>query len=121
MSTAEILAIILIAFIVLCIFVTYLFHGRKLTKKQKTEKKKPEVKVVEEKKQEPEQKPVPVGIIKKEKVEKVEQDFAPFKETPKSEEVKQDKKVEQTIQDEIKSLSPEMKKVIMSDILKPRF
>lgn len=125
MSTAEILALVFLLVIALTIFVTYLFHGRKLTKKQKSEKKA-EVKVVEVKTPESqsEQKPVPVGIIKEKKIEKVEDEIAPFKEVPLKveEQVKVEKKSkESTIQDEIKSLSPEMKKVIMSDILKPRF
>ena len=122
MSTAEILAIILISSIALVIFVTYMLHGHKLSKKQKGEKKK-EVKVVEEQKFEPEQKPVPVGIIKVKKEEKIEGEFAPFKEIEtKTEEIKvQKKSKEQSIGEEIKSLSPEMKKVLMSDILKPRF
>ena len=122
MSTAEILALCIFAFIALSLLFSYLLHGRKVNKKQKLDKK-PEVKIVEEKTPEPEQKPVPVGIIKKENVVKEEDEIAPFKDvSKKDEEHKLEKKTkEQSIQDEIKSLSPEMKKVIMSDILKPKF
>jgi len=120
MSTAEILAIILISSIALVVFITYLLHGRKLTKKQKSEKKK-DVKVLEEQKSEPEQKPVPVGIIKNEKQEKTDNEIAPFKETVVSENKQEKKTKQQSLGEEIKSLSPEMKKVLMSDILKPRF
>ena len=126
MNKYEILVLILFAVIFTVIFITYLLHGRKLSKKNKAEKTKP--KEVEEKpvkEMVEEQKPVAVGIIKEEKPKQEEEvvleEFAPFKEQPKVEnsEIKEDKK--QTIQDEIKNLSPEMKKVIMSDILKPRF
>lgn len=120
MSVAEILAIILIAVIVLVLFVTYMLHGHKLSKKEKKDKKT-EVKVMEEKKLEPEQKPVPVGIIKEEKIVKTENEFAPFKKTEVTEEKKENKTKEQSVGEEIKSLSPEMKKVLMSDLLKPRF
>lgn len=123
MNTIEKLVIILFVAIFLTIILTYFFHGRKLTKKQKAEKKT-ETKKTEEVKieEKQEQKPVPVGIIKEEKVEKNEvYDLAPLKEKEviKPVEVKQEK--QKTIQQEIKDLSPEMKKVLMSDLLKPKF
>lgn len=126
MNSYEILVLIIIGFVLAVILITYLFHGRKLTKKNKAEKVKP--KVVEEKPKEEkkeEQKPVAVGIIKenKSKAEEIliENDLAPFKELPKVENNAINEVKKQSIQDEIKNLSPEMKKVIMSDILKPRF
>ncbi|MBE5746535.1 MAG: hypothetical protein E7359_04575 [Clostridiales bacterium] len=126
MNIYEILVLILFAIIFLVIFITYLFHGRKLTKKIKVEKEKP--KVIEEKPKEEkivEQQRVAVGIVREEKkqVEVKEEinieDIAPFKETVIKNENKESNK--QTIQDEIKNLSPEMKKIIMTDILKPKF
>lgn len=125
MNSYEILVLIIIGFVLAVILITYLFHGRKLTKKNKAEKAKP--KVIEEKPKEAkkeEQKPVAVGIIKENKSKAEEviiDDFAPFKELPKVENNTINEAKKQSIQDEIKNLSPEMKKVIMSDILKPRF
>lgn len=127
MTKAEIIVIILIGLILLFVGVTYFFHGRKIEKKNKSEKqksKKEEIK--QEEKIQPEQKPVPVGIIKEEKPKPVdaslnsEYDLAPFKDKPKETSV--DKTNDnKKIQDEIKNLSPEMKKILVSDILKPKF
>ena len=87
--------------------------------KPKTEKKEPKPENTVAKKSEPEQKPVPVGIIKEEsKVETLtsvepEYDLAPLREKPSTQ--------QEQIKAEVKVLSPEMKKVIMSDLLKPKF
>ena len=120
MNKFEILTIVLIVAVIALLLINYFLHGRKLSKKQKADKK-PKAKV-EETKKEPvveEQKPVPVGIIKKDKIKPAENDLAPFKEEIKSEE--KIEKQEKVFQDEFKSLSKDMKKIIMSDILKPRF
>lgn len=125
MTTIEIVAIILIASILLFVLITYLLHGIKVEKKNK--KEKVQEKKVEEKPKEveiPEQKPVPVGIIREKNVEaeqgkQPEYDLAPLKDKPKENPVTQ--KTEKNLQSDIKNLSPEMKKVIMSDILKPKF
>lgn len=127
MTKAEIIVVVLIGLILLFIGITYFLHGRKIEKKAKIEKQKAQK--VEEKKEEiktePEQQPVPVGIIKEEKPknvdnqEKPDYDLAPFKDKPV--ENKEQTKDNKNIQEEIKNLSPEMKKVIMSDLLKPKF
>lgn len=128
MNIYEILVIILFGVILLVLGVTYLLHGIKLTKKNRNDKKaKKDAK--KEEKQEPikenaktEQKPVPVGIIKEEKKEVVKPslDIAPFKE-PVAEQQVSTNEGKKSIQEEIKDLSPEMKKVLMSDLLKPKF
>ncbi len=116
----EIIVILIFVAIFLIIGGTYFFHGRKIEqekKKQKSAEQKSEVieKPIEE------EKPAPVGIIKKESIEsKEEYDFAPLKEV-KTEENKKEQNQKQDIQQEIKNLSPEMKKILMSDLLKPRF
>lgn len=122
MSIAEILVLCLFAFIVLCFLFNYILHGRKVNTKQKAEKKKEDTKQEEKSAPTIEQKPVPVGIIK-EKIVKAEDNIAPFKEIVENEEqsTNEKKTKETTIQEEIKSLSSEMKKVLISDILKPRF
>ncbi|MGN1207889.1 MAG: hypothetical protein ACI4TI_00270 [Christensenellales bacterium] len=127
MTTAEIIVIVLIGLILLFVGVTYLLHGIKIEKKNSQTKK--ESQKIETKqdaiKSEPEQAPVPVGIIKPEKPKQSEQsenselDLAPLKDKP-VEKPKENLGAKQ-IQDEIKNLSPEMKKIIMSDILKPKF
>lgn len=125
MNKAEIIVVILISLILLFVAITYFFHGRKIEKKNKADKQKAKTEEIkkEEAKQESEQKPVPVGIIKEEKPKSSElsskdYDLAPFKEQPaKQETILETKNLKQ----EIKDLSPEMKKVLMSDLLKPKF
>ena len=125
MTTFEIIVVILIASILLFVLITYLFHGMKIEKNKKKEKKKEPAKEVKtEEIKQPEQKPVPVGIIKeaKSKINEngtTEYDLAPLKDKPtltptSSCETK-------TLSKDIKDLSPEMKKVMMSDLLKPKF
>ncbi len=125
MSRPEILVLIGICVIVLFVGITYFFHGRKIEKKAREEKKKAKAElkkaVVENK--EPEQKPVPVGIIKQEtksndSVEEFE--MAPFRDKPQPK-VSEKKDGSKDLKEEIKSLSPDMKKVMMTDLLKPKF
>lgn len=126
MTTAESIVIILIICILLFVGITYFLHGCKVDKKKKAEKKsaKPEEKKTEEKvATPPEEKPVPVGIIrqpqpKPEAENQPEYDLAPLKDKPES---KSETQKTQNLKTDIKNLSPEMKKVIMSDLLKPKF
>lgn len=126
MTTAESIVIILIICILLFVGITYFLHGRKVDKKKKDEKKsaKPEEKKNEEKvATPPEEKPVPVGIIrqpqpKPEAENQPEYDLAPLKDKS---ETKSETQKTQNLKTDIKNLSPEMKKVIMSDLLKPKF
>ena len=107
MTKAEIIVVVLIGLILLFIGITYFLHGRKIEKKTKIEKQKAQK--VEEKKEEiktePEQQPVPVGIIKEEKLKNIDNqenpdyDLAPFREKPV--ENKEQTKDNKNIQEEI--------------------
>lgn len=135
MSKFEILSICVVGGLLLFIFIMYAYHSSKINPKQKKDEKPKDAKVenktdakVDTAPAEPqEEKPVPVGIIRKETIESnnnnVELDVSPLKDG-----VEENKKVltkqvdnNQTIQQEIKNLSPQMKSVLLSDILKPRF
>lgn len=118
MNKIEIIVVVAISVLFISCLIMYFINAKKIAKKagktdEKTDSKKDEkvdtVKTAE-------QKPVPVGIIKPELQEKQteEYDFAPLKEH------KEQTKTEQ-VKGEVKNLSPEMKKVIMTDLLKPKF
>lgn len=124
MSTVEIVILVSIIVFFLGLGILYFIHSKKINSPAKKESKAEEKKdgsgdaVVKE----PEQKPVPVGIIKAEVKPQIteEYDLAPFKDT-----VEEQKKTtntdKKTVTEEIKGLSKDAKKVILSDILKPRF
>ncbi len=120
MNVAEIIVVVVICVALVLYLLLYLFHLSRIKKRNaggEAKPKKEEKASVEENSSTPEQKPVPVGIIKESTLKKKddeEYDLAPLKEP-----IKTDKKEE--IKKEVKSLSTDMKKVIMSDILKPKF
>ena len=119
MSKTEIIVLIIIGGIALSILALYAYHSIKMKPKKAKEDKPKDEEQASKNSSITEQKPVAVGIIKEEKPEinadtSIEEyDLAPFKEhnDSKQEEIKK----------EVNSLSPEMKKVLMSDLLKPKF
>ena len=124
MSIAEIIVISAILAVILIIGSIIVFKGIKINKASKP-KKTPEKKE-EVKPEVKEEKPLPVGIIREDKVENVNKsnDFAPFREEDKEKEIKIDiknKNSKKSVAQQIKELSPEMKAILMSDIIKPKF
>lgn len=126
-KTEIIIVCVVVAFVALLCLMIF-FRGLKLKKadeasneKKETEKKddiiaKPETSVKEEK-------PLPVGIIREEvKNEDNENDLAPFRESaPKETKTNNVKPENKNIAEQIKELSPEMKAILMSDVIKPKF
>lgn len=115
MNTAEIIILISFVVILLVIGVLYFVNSKKINKKSGKDKdnktandsEKPVV---------VEQKPVSVGIIQEEKHSKPNEcEFAPFREQ------KLELTEKEKIKKEVSNLTPEMKKIIVSDLLKPKF
>lgn len=122
----DLIVILIFVAIFLIIGGTYFLHGRKIEKNKAKAKQQPKqteekAKIEESNKDE---EPVPVGIIKQEILKSKEEfDMAPLKEPekPAKEVDTKPQTTKQTLPDEIKNLSPEMKKVLMSDLLKPKY
>lgn len=116
MNIAEIITLIIFIVILLVIGVLYFVNTLKINKKAgKGTKKVDNTHSESENTAVVEQKPVAVGIIQKEGLLKPDEcDFAPFRDQPKQTEKEKIKK-------EVSNLTPEMKKIIVSDLLKPKF
>lgn len=125
MNTESLVILIIVSTFIFILGIVIILRGiiinnaEKKASKPKEETNKAEVKeetkIIEEK-------PLPVGIIKTEpsKVEeKRVEEFAPLreKETIQTEKKETPKSVSQ----QIKELSPEMKAILFSDVIKPKF
>ena len=117
MNTAEIILLISFIVILLVIGVLYFVNTLKINKKEGNGTKKDNKTASEpENTAVAEQKPVAVGIIQEKKCFKQDEvDLAPFRE-PQKEPTEKEK-----IKKEVSNLTPEMKKIIVSDLLKPKF
>lgn len=93
--------------------------------KKDDKKIKEEPKNTEEKVEPPSENILPVGIIKNENVNNEQklpvEDFAPLREKHSSTNTTNKEKQDKTIAQQIKDLSPEMKAILFSDVIKPKF
>lgn len=122
MTKIEIIVLIVIFALLAFIGIFYYIHSLKINPPKEKEKQQ-ENKDKKEEKPLQEQKPVPVGIIKQEIKNEdngQEYDLAPFRETAK-EETKPATENSKSVKEELLGLSQDAKKVILSDMLKPRF
>lgn len=123
MSTESVVILIIVSTFIAILGAIIILKGIKINKDAKKESvkeetKKPEVK--EEKRVV--EKPLPVGIIKNEPTKtetKAVEEFAPLREKPV--EVKKETKEQKSVSEQIKELSPEMKAILFSDVIKPKF
>ncbi len=126
MSIVEILVLVAFGVILLFIGITYYLHSLKIDGKPKKEQSKKEEnkQVILDKTTE--QKPVPVGIVtpksEKKESEHIEYDLAPLKDKPSDEKKTENNKLtKQSVQTEIKNMNQNTKKIVFSDLLKPKF
>ena len=117
MNIAEIITLISFILILIVIVALYFVNTLKINKKEgKSKGKDDKIKTEAENQVIVEQKPVAVGIIEEKKYFKQdESDFAPFREQ------KPELTEKEKIKKEVSNLTPEMKKIIVSDLLKPKF
>lgn len=127
MNTESIVILVIVASFIACLGAVIIIRGILINKAEKKAKQPKEDTSKKEKVEEPkivEEKPLPVGIVKTD-TPKVEQkqidDFAPFRENKEVETVKEEVKQEKSISQQIKDLSPEMKAILFSDVIKPKF
>ena len=116
MNIAETIVLIICLTLVVIVGGLYFINSKKINKKTKVDTKKTDnPQSNPQKPVEIEQKPVAVGIIQeKAKTKQEDGDFANFRE---KEEISQKEKIKK----EVNNLTPEMKKIIVSDLLKPKF
>lgn len=126
MNKGSIVILILVASFIAILGAVIIFKGIKIKRADKKDDSKPK----EEKKAEAnveakkvEEKPLPVGILKEE-IKKPQQkdieEFAPLREKEVSKiEPKEEK--QKSVSEQIKELSPEMKAILLSDVIKPKF
>lgn len=122
MNTESMIILIVVASFIFLLAMAIFLKGLKIKKSEKKETPKPKEEPKKVEVEKVEEKPLPVGIIKSEITKegpKVVEDFAPLREkkTATTEKVSETKSVSQ----QIKDLSPEMKAILFSDVIKPKF